>query len=75
MYSEEEFKQRFHFKKQTVHLFTVPNIIRFGVCLAKQQQLHSTNFTFAVALPFYATGHFQITDGDLMAFRSLQFAE
>ena len=66
MYSEEEFKQRFRFKKQTVHLLlhVISSDLEHG--LPNSNNFIPPILQIAVALRFYATGHFQITDGDLI---------
>ena len=66
MFSEEEFKQRFCFKKQTVHLLLHVILSDLEHGLPNNNNFISTILQIAVALRFYATGHFQITDDDLI---------
>ena len=67
MCSEEEFKQRFRFKKQIVHLLlhVISSDLEHG--LPNNNNFIPPILQIAVALRFYATVHFRITDGYLIS--------
>ena len=64
-FNNEEFKQRFRFNKQTFQLLLQLLSSDLEHCSAKNNFIPPV-LQLAVALRFYATGNFQMTDGDLI---------
>ena len=67
VFSDEEFKYRFCFRKETVlsHMQLLSADLEYAV---PRNNFIPPILQIAVTLRFYATGHFQITDGDLLGF-------
>ena len=65
VYTNDEFKQRFRFHKHTVHLLLQLIISDLDIGSTRNQYIPPV-LQITAALKFYATGNFQITDGDLI---------
>ena len=64
-YTDEEFKRRFRFEKRTVELLLELISSDLEHSSAKNNVIPPV-LQLSVALRFYAIGHFQTTDGDLI---------